>query len=100
MDRRSALESLLKLQGTNNVYYQPPSGEKMDYPAIVYTIIDISNTHANNAIYKQDVGYSITVLDKSPNSIIVQNVSKLATIKFNRAFKSSGIYHTLFTIYT
>ena len=96
IDLQNVLEELL---GSRNVYYQPPESLKMDYPAIVYARKTIDNSYANNSVYKQNYAYEITVIDKNPDSEIVNKVSKLPTCRFDRHFKSDNLNHDVFTLY-
>ena len=96
IDLQNVLEELL---GSRNVYYQPPESLKMNYPAIVYARKTIDNSYANNSVYKQNYAYEITVIDKNPDSEIVNKVSKLPTCRFDRHFKSDNINHDVFTLY-
>lgn len=96
VDLQNALEELL---GSRNVYYQPPESLKMNYPAIVYARKTIDNSYANNSVYKQNYAYEITVIDKNPDSEIVNKVSKLPTCRFDRHFKSENLNHDVFTLY-
>ena len=96
IDLQNVLEELL---GSRNVYYQPPESLKMSYPAIVYSRKTIDNSYANNSVYKQNYAYEITVIDKNPDSEIVNKVSKLPTCRFDRHFKSDNINHDVFTLY-
>ena len=96
VDLQNALEELL---GSRNVYYQPPESLKMNYPAIVYARKTIDNSYANNSVYKQNYAYEITVIDKNPDSEIVNKVSKLPTCRFDRHFKSDNLNHDIFTLY-
>lgn len=96
VDLQNALEKLL---GSRNVYYQPPESLKMKYPAIVYARKTIDNSYANNSVYKQNYAYEITVIDKNPDSEIVNKVSKLPTCRFDRHFKSDNLNHDVFTLY-
>lgn len=96
VDLQNVLEELL---GSRNVYYQPPESLKMNYPAIVYTRKTIDNSYANNSVYKQNYAYEITVIDKKPDSEIVNKVSKLLTCRFDRHFKSDNLNHDVFTLY-
>ena len=98
MNNRLELNALLT-EFTNNVYFQPPETIKLDYPAIIYTMSDIRNIFASDEVYKQSHFYELTVIDKSPTSEIVQKVSKLPRVKFNRHFKSDNLNHYVFTIY-
>ena len=96
IDLQNVLEELL---GSRNVYYQPPESLKMNYPAIVYSRKTIDNSYANNSVYKQNYAYEITVIDKHPDSEIVNKVSKLPTCRFDRHFKSDNLNHDVFTLY-
>ena len=96
VDLQNVLEELL---GSRNVYYQPPESLKMNYPAIVYARKTIDNSYANNSVYKQNYAYEITVIDKNPDSEIVNKVSKLPTCGFDRHFKSDNLNHDVFTLY-
>ena len=96
VDLQNVLEELL---GSRSVYYQPPESLKMSYPAIVYSRKTIDNSYANNSVYKQNYAYEITVIDKNPDSEIVNKISKLPTCRFDRHFKSDNLNHDVFTLY-
>lgn len=100
MGSRLKLQALLEeILGTRNVYYQPPASVQMKYPAIVYSRNTIRNSHANNSVYKQDTSYSLTVIDKDPDSEIVGRISKLPKCSFDRHFESDNLNHDVFTLY-
>lgn len=100
MKNRLELQGLLEeLLGTRNVYFQPPASVKMKYPAIVYSLNNIRNEFANNKPYRQGIGYSLTVIDKNPDSEIVQRVSRLPMCSFNRQYVFDNLNHSVFTIY-
>ena len=100
MATRVNLQNVLEeLLGSRNVYYQPPESLKMNYPAIVYARKTIDNSYANNSVYKQNYAYEITVIEKNPDSEIVNKVSKLPTCRFNRHYTSDNLNHDTFTLY-
>lgn len=92
-------EILCKLLGTRHVYFQPPENVRMEYPAIKYSRNDIENTFAENSVYKQDHQYQIIVIDKDPDSKIVDAVSELPMCRFVRHYEAEGLNHDVFTIY-
>lgn len=92
-------EKLCALLGSRNVYYQPPATVRMRYPAIVYRRYAIDNVHADNIPYFRFHGYEITVIDKNPDSEIVEAVSKLPSCRFNRHFTTENLNHDVFVIY-
>ena len=100
MATRLELQSLLEtLAESKNVYYQPPESFKMKYPAIVYTRDDIDSRHADNRPYSQTVAYSVTVIDKDPDSIITRRVAQLPMCSYDRNYKSDNLNHDVFTLY-
>lgn len=100
MGNRLDLQALLEeLLGSENVYFQPPASVRMSYPAIVYSRRSIDNTHANNAAYLQSTSYEITVIDKNPDSEIVNKVSKLPMCSYDRQYTKDNLYHDVFTLH-
>lgn len=100
MARRLELhEVLCNVLGSRNVYYQPPASVKMQYPAIVYSRKDIYNRHADDDVYKQDHAYDVTVIDRNPDSLIVEEISRLPKCRFDRHYTADNLNHDVFTIY-
>lgn len=96
LELQTKLEELL---GSRNVYFQPPETVKLSYPAIVYSREPIENRYANNGVYMQFVRYSVTVIDKNPDSEIVPKISLLPMCRHDRHFKSNNLNHDVFTLY-
>lgn len=97
---REELHSLLvAVLGNSNVYFQPPESIKMKYPAIVYSRSEIRNTFANNDSYSQERAYEVIVIDKDPDSGIVDRISLLPLCRFIRHYKAENLNHDVFTIY-
>ena len=106
MDKRLELHEILcgivnitEPDGNRHVYFQPPESVKIKYPAIIYSRNDIDNRFANNDVYKQTYNYQVTVIDRDPDSEIVDKVSKLPTCRFNRHFVSDNLNHDVFILY-
>lgn len=99
MERRLLFhEVLCDILGSRNVYFQPPESVKMNYPAIVYSRDNIKNVYANNGVYLSQMRYSVTVIDKDPDSLIVGKVASLPTSTFNRHYESENLNHDVYTI--
>lgn len=98
MANRLTLDQTLK-GFTNNVYYQPPTGTMMQYPAIRYRRNDIDIRHADNISYNQTIGYEIIVIDRDPDSPITMGVAKLPGIRHIRSYQADGLNHDVFAIY-
>lgn len=100
MASRADLQSKLeKILGSTNVYFQPPATVKMSYPAIVFERAGIDNTFANDTVYKQDFPYTVTVIDKHPDSEIVKKISKLPRCSWNTHFTKDNLHHDVFKLY-
>lgn len=99
MNRENLQTILEEVLGSKNVYYQPPPSLVMKYPAIVYSRNVIYNAYASDKIWKQDYSYELTVIDKNPDSEIVDKVSRLPRCKHDRHYVSDNLNHDVFTIY-
>ena len=100
MDSRLELHEILcDILGSRHVYFQPPSSVKMVYPAIVYSRNSIGNDFANDLVYKQSLGYTVTVIDEDPDSNVVEKISRLPMCRFDRHFTSDNLNHDVITLY-
>jgi hypothetical protein len=102
MSKRTSadLQQLLEnLMNCDHVYYQPPSNIQMMYPAICFSRNDIDNRFANNSVYAQQHSYEIIVIDKNPESEIVEKVSKLPRVRFERHYVADNLNHDVFELY-
>jgi len=70
----------------------------MTYPAIVYSRVDIDNVHASDEIYNQKVIYNVTVIDKKPDSEIVEKMAQFKYAVFDRHYAANGLNHDQFTV--
>ena len=99
-DRRVELNCLLqKTLGSNNVYFQPPESLKIKYPCIIYEIDNIAPIYADDTTYHVWRSYQITLITKDPDSCLVDKVSYLPRIHFNRFFTTNNLNHYVFTMY-
>jgi len=100
MGTRADFQTLLEtLLGSRNVYFQPPPTFQMNYPCIVYNLDDIDTLFANNVPYKLEKRYSLTVIDRDPDSLIVDKVASLEKCLFDRHFVNDNLNHYIFIIY-
>lgn len=100
MAQRIELQALLEdLLGSSNVYFQPPSNIQMTYPCIVYNKDNLVVQHAANFPYRITKRYSITVIDRDPDSWIPDEVAKLPMCDFVRRFSADNLNHDIFNLY-
>ena len=98
MGERVELQRILEAV-CDNVYYQAPSNININYPAILYTRRNINIKHASNKGYVLNKSYTVTVIDRNPDSVIVDKVSLLPGCSHDRHYVSDSLNHDVFTIY-
>lgn len=100
MGRRADLHEILcGIVGSRNVYFQPPETIKMVYPCVVYGRSGIDTKFANDLPYGHVNEYTITVIDRDPDSLIPSKISDIPTCRFDRHFTSDNLNHDVFRIY-
>ena len=95
VDLQNLFESILH---SNNVYFQPPVKQSMNYPAIRYSLLKIGGKRANNKRYTKETGYNILLIDPNPDSLFVEPLLQLPFCKFDRYYVSENLNHFSFTI--
>ena len=92
-------ETLCDILGSRNCYYQPPESKKMQYPAIVYNLDSIEARYADNRRYLGLNRYTVTVVDKDPESELPRKMITLPYCRFSRHYTSDNLHHFVFTLY-
>lgn len=100
MGSRLDLHDILKaIIGSSNVYFQPPEDLKMKYPCIIYTRNKIDTKYAGDKVYNHTIGYTVTVIDSNPDSLIPEKLLTLPKCTFDRHYTADNLHHDTFTIY-
>ena len=100
MANRVKLQAMLEdILGSRNVYFQPPSSIRMNYPAIVYSVNNIENIQADNAVYRQNKSYEIIVIDKKPSNSAVDTLLDFPYSSYDRNYVSDNLNHDVITLY-
>ncbi|GHU55252.1 hypothetical protein FACS1894132_11080 [Clostridia bacterium] len=100
MSKRIDFHNILSnLLGTQNVYFQPPSTVKMQYPCIVYGRNTVLAQHADDLAYSSRTCYMVTVIDPNPDSVIPSKVGILPFCKFNRHYTADNLNHDVYNVY-
>ena len=98
--RRVELQRMLEaLLDSRNVYFQPPTGTKLQYPCIVYRLDDANDVHANDRIYRRLYRYNLTYITKDPEDPMRDEIDDLQYCSFDRFFASDNLNHYVYTIY-
>ena len=71
----------------------------MVYPCIVYKRENIDFKYANDKSYCNMVKYSVTVIDKNPNSQLVDQILNLPLCSFDRHFTKDNLNHDVYKLF-
>lgn len=97
---RIAFHELLKqTTGLKNVYFQAPKNIRMEYPCIIYKRSMADVKHADNAKYLNRRRYTVTVIDKNPDSVYPDKLETLPYANFSTFFSVDGLNHFVYEIY-
>lgn len=101
MRPRSELSDLLhaKIPSTVSIYFQPPPGTQIKYPALIYKRVELPIRSADNFPYKYDTGYELTYIDKKPDNDILQILMGFPMIRHVNSFISDNLNHDRFILY-
>jgi len=98
MGQRPELHQVL-LAMTSNVYFQPPTNVRLQYPCIVYHRDFADTKFADDEPYNHTKRYQIMVIDQDPDSEIPDKVAALPMSLFNRFFTADDLNHDVFNVY-
>lgn len=92
-------EEFCSILASRNAYFQPPASVQMQYPAIVYALDNIDKLHANDDMYKAHMAYTVTLIDKNPDTKYLMPIMALPYCRFNRFYTADKLNHWVFTLY-
>lgn len=92
-------EDLVEILGSRNVYFQPPSSLIMQYPCIRYKREKINPEFANDKRYLSNTKYQVIVVDKDPDSEIVERLMNYPMTSHIRHYVADNLNHDVFSIY-
>lgn len=100
MGTRLELQEILEtILGSQNVYFDPPENYKIQYPCIVYERSSSNTIFADNLPYRYKKRYTVTIIDKDPDSEIPDKICELPMTLFDRHFCSDNLHHFVLTMY-
>lgn len=95
---REQLQTLLSdLEGVVAAYFQAPT--TMEYPCIKYERSNSRAFHADNLLYLLYKRYTVTVIDRDPDSLIPDQVEALPHSRFDRKYVVDGLNHFVFDLF-
>lgn len=87
MASRLQLQSVLEdILGSKNVYFQPPSTVRLQYPCIIYQLDDLPTQHANNKPYMLTHTYTITLVTTNASFDLPEKLAMIPRINHSRRY--------------
>lgn len=97
---RTELQTLLEeILGRPNVYFQPPENLKLAYPCIVYSRNTYDSVFANNDSYLRRTRYSVTLIDKNPDSQFSEAIADIPYCRHTRNYIADNLNHDVYDLY-
>jgi hypothetical protein len=100
MAQRLELQAILAgILETDRVYFQPPPTVQMEYPCIVYRRDYQLTTFADDNPYSLRKRYQVTVIDRDPDSGIVDKIAALPLCIYDRFYTADNLNHDVFKLF-
>lgn len=100
MSKRLELHEILcDAVGSRHVYYQPPESIKLEYPCIVYYKDAREYDYADDIKYRTLQSYTLTIIDKRPDTPIADKLDELKYCSFQRNYRVDNLYHEVYQIF-
>lgn len=101
MARRLELhDALIATVNPNPCYFNPPESIKLSYPCVLYRRENGDSKFADNKLYRYVESYTITVIDRNPDSEIPRKIQEAFELcQFERFFISENLNHWVLRIY-
>jgi hypothetical protein len=96
LDLQAQLRNIL---GLDNVYFQPPANVQLNYPCIIYERARMDFKHADNTPYALMRRYKVTVIDRDPDSDLVDKIAALPLCSHDAFYTADNLNHDVFTLY-
>lgn len=95
---RSQLSELLHSK-CSDVYFQPPTGTRINYPCIIYKLSAINVHNADNNPYILHDEYEMTYITRDPDDMRIHDLALLPLCKLTRAYTADNLYHYAYQLY-
>lgn len=92
-------DKLVDILGSEYVYYNPPQSVKLHYPCIRFILNGIRKGSADDRGYLKHRNYTITLIHKDPDNLIVDDILDMPLCTFERSYIADNFYHFVFTKY-
>lgn len=92
-------KKLAEIMDGHEVWFQSPGNLTMTYPCCLYRLATVDTEYADNDPYAWNKRYTITLIDRNPDSEYVDRILALRTCSFDRHYVADNLNHWIFNIY-
>ena len=93
-------ELLIRILGSSNVYFSPPSNHRIEYPCIIFQLSTGDTLFADNSGYRSTDRYQVSLITKSPDCEEVRDrISRLPLCTFDRYYSADNLNHYVYNLY-
>lgn len=85
--------------GALRTYFQKPGKDGLLYPCVLYNRDRSQVVHADNIKFFLKKRWTVTVMDRNPDSDIPDLVEALPWSELDRTFIADGVNHWVFTLF-
>lgn len=82
-----------------NMYFQPPSNVKLEYPCTIYNLSRANTDHASNVPYHVSPIYDVILVDYDPDSKYVDELLSVPGGRLVRSYVADNLNHWVFQIH-
>lgn len=93
-------QTLEEILGSDHVYFQPPESIKLQYPAIVYSLLSIDTVKADDGKFLKWPHYRVQLISRDPDNHTVYDILDLQHCSYaGDRFVVDNLYHDNFDLY-
>lgn len=95
-------DQLYLVNNTKNVYYNPPSSIRMNFPCFRFELNNIDVKHADNKAYARKPRWAVTYISRNLEDIEVVSKQMLDIFpycNFDTSFRADNLEHAVFNLY-
>lgn len=93
-------EKLAEILGNRNVYFQPPEGQKIYYPCVMYERSKIDSVFADDKTYLGRKLYTLILIYEDPDSELPEKLlAGFSYIRNTRNYQADNLNHDVFELY-
>lgn len=96
LETQTMLETVL---GTTNVYFQPDSKVRLQYPCAIYNVAKPNMKYADNGVHLKFSHYRVTIVSKDPDDPKAFALENLPHCAMANWYSADNLNHWVYDLY-